>query len=104
MLTTDVHLSAHLTEDILLIGHLFLTLQASKVVLLVAFYGVVKDRFSTKSESMKPEIAFQVPVNGISLNKILSYARLSRNMKRQKVQFIAFKTRTKRIGEARNCL
>ena len=36
----------------------------------------------------------------LSLNKIHSYARLNRHTKRQKVQFIVFKTRTKRIGEA----
>ena len=36
----------------------FLTSQASKLYLLVAFFGVVKDRFSTKSESMKSATAF----------------------------------------------
>ena len=36
-----------------------------------------------------------LPANVISLNKILSYARLSRHTERQKVQVIAFKTRTK---------
>ena len=30
--------------------------------------------------------------------------RLTRNTERQKVQFIVFKTKTKRIGEAWNCL
>ena len=34
----------------------------------------------------------------------MSYGRLSRNTERQKIQFIVFKTRTKRIGEAWNCL
>ena len=35
-----------------------MTSQVSKAVLLVASYGVVKDRFSTKSESMKSATAF----------------------------------------------
>ena len=36
----------------------FLTSQASKLYYLVAFHGVVEDRFSTKSESMKSATAF----------------------------------------------
>ena len=35
-----------------------MTSQASKLYYLVAFNGVVKDRFSTKSESMKSATAF----------------------------------------------
>ena len=50
------------------------------------------------------EVCISFPPNVISLNKILSHARLSRNTERQKVHFIVLKTRTKRIGEARNYL
>ena len=54
-----------LTEDALIwlitfckLDNLFLTSQASKLYYLVAFNGVVRERFSTKSESMKSATAF----------------------------------------------
>ena len=46
-----------------------MTSQASKVVLLVAFYGVVKDRFFTKSESMKSATAF-LPMASASIRSL----------------------------------
>ena len=52
----------------------------------------MKDRFSTKSESMKSSSVF------LNLKKILGYARLSSNTGRHKVQFIVFDTRTDRVG------
>ena len=51
-----------------------------------------------------PVVCNSFPANVISLNKILSYPKLSRSTERQKVHFIVFKTVTQRIGEARNCL
>ena len=44
----------------------FLTSQALKLYSLVAFYGVVKDRFSNKSESMKSATAF-LPMSSASI-------------------------------------
>ena len=49
------------------------------------------------------EVCNNISANVISLNKILSFARLSRNIERQKVQFIVVKKENKR-NEARNCL
>ena len=46
-----------------------MTSQASKVVMLVAFYGVVKDRFSIKSESFKSAIPF-LPMASASLRSL----------------------------------
>ena len=63
--------------------------------------GLWKPDFSTISDSMQSTTAF-LPMS--SASKDISYARLSRNTERQKAQFIVFKTRTKRIGEAWNCL
>ena len=51
--------------------------QASKLYKFVAFYGVVKDRFF--SYRWVSEVCNSLPANVTSLNKILSYARLSRN-------------------------
>ena len=51
------------------LDNFFLTSQASKVVLLVAFYGVVKDRLSTKSESMKSATAF-LPMASASIGSL----------------------------------
>ena len=54
MLTKDAPLSSHLADYIFFkLENLFLISQATKLYYLVAFNGVVKDRFSTKSESMK---------------------------------------------------
>ena len=84
------------------LDNLFLTSQASKLYQLVAFYGVVKDRFSTKTESMKSATAFLL----ISSASIISLAMpdLTGTPKDKKVQFIVFKTRTKRNDDARNYL
>ena len=67
----------------------------------MAFYGVVKDRFSTKSELMKSVTAFW-PMSSASIRS-LAMPGLAGTPKK-KIHFIVFKTRTKRIGEARNCL
>ena len=75
-----------------------LTSQASKLYQLAAFDGAVKDNFFKLTRVN--EVCNSLLANVISLNKILSYARLSRNTERQKVQIIIFETRTKRIGEA----
>ena len=69
---------------------------------LVAFNGVVKDRFSTKSEAMKSATAFlAMPSASI---RSLAMPGLAGTPKDKKYGFIVFKTRTKNIGEARNCL
>ena len=87
MLTKDAPLSSRLADYVCKFNNFFLTSQAaSKLYKLIAFYGVVKDRFSTKSELMKSATAF-LPISSASI------ARLSRNTERQKVQFIVFQTR-----------
>ena len=87
MLIKDATLSSHLADYVLLIGKFLLDFASLKTLL-----------------ACSNEVCNSHPANVISLNKILSYARLSRNTERQSVQFIVFKTRTKRVGEARNCL
>ena len=74
MLTIDVPLSSYLADYVLYIGQFLLDLASLKSFFkLVAFYWVVKDRFSTKSEPMKSATTF-LPIS------ILSYV----NSERQK--------------------
>ena len=57
MLTKDAPLSPHLADYVLLIAQFLLDLPSLKTLLACSFYGVVKDRFSTKSESLKSATA-----------------------------------------------
>ena len=84
------------------LDNFFLTLQASKLYKLVPFYAVVKDRFSTKSESMKFAKAF-LPMSSASIRS-LAMPGLAGTPKDKKDGLIVSKTRTKRIDEARNNL
>ena len=101
MLTKDAPLSSHLADKFCKLDNFFLTSQASKLYKLVASYRVVKDRFSTKSESMKSATAY-LPMPSASIRS-LAMPGLAETTKDKKYRFIAFKTRTKRIGEAGNC-
>ena len=69
MLTKDAPLSSHLAVTFCKLDNFFLTSQASKINHLVAFYGVVKDRFSTKSESMKSATAL-LPISSASIRSL----------------------------------
>ena len=102
MLTKDPPLSSNLADTFCKLDNLFLTSQSSKLYYLVALNGVVKDKFSTKSESMKSATAFLAMLSAST--RCLAMPCLVETPKDKKYGFIVFKTRTKKIGEARNCL
>ena len=58
MLTKDAPLGSYLPDYVLQIGQFLLDLTSLKLHKLVAFFGDVKDSFSTKSESIMSATAF----------------------------------------------